>query len=258
MRKKTGFQVLVHPVAPTLLAAAVLASGCHYRAMTNVLEGSGTIVDKEHEVQPFEILHAGTILRLNIHAGEKPSVVVHADDNLIDHIEVTQEGKRLTVMLEKDLRVRRASITVDVTTPTLNELFVEGAAQVKLEDLQAKSLAIRLAGAAKLSGQVDAEKLEITASGAARIELETPDDRTAESVAINAKGATSVDLERFPAKRVSVEMSGAGHCRVFASEELNAEAAGVGSITYFGNPEQVTKKVRGTAKISKGSSKTKE
>ena len=258
MSRKSGFQILVDPVTPVLLAAAVLASGCHYRAMTNVLEGSGTIVDKEHEVQPFEILHAGTILRLNIHAGEKPSVVVHADDNLIDHIQVTQEGKRLTVMLEKDLRVRRASITVDVTTPTLNELFVEGAAQVELKDLQTKSLAIRLAGAAKLSGQVDAEKLEIDASGAARIELETPDDRTAESVTINAKGATSVDLERFQAKRVSIAMSGAGHCRVFASEELNAEAAGVGSITYFGDPGKVTKKIRGIAKISKGSSQTKK
>ena len=258
MSRKTGFQVLVPSVTPILLAAVLPASGCYYRAMTNVLEGSGTIVDKKHEIQPFETLHAGTILRLKIRAGEKPSVVVHADDNLIDHIQVTQEGKRLTVMLEKDLRVRRASITVDVTTPTLNELFVEGAAQVEMDGIQAKYLAIRLAGAAKLSGQVDAKNLEIDASGATHVRLKAPDDRTAESVTINAKGATSVDLEQLPAKRVSVVMSGAGHCRVFASEELKAEAAGVGSITYFGNPGKVTKKVRGIAKISEGSSQPKE
>ena len=258
MSRRSSFRVFVSLSAPALLAVVVAASGCYYRAMTNAIEGSGTIADKEYEVEPFEILHAGTILRLKIHAGEKPSVVVHADDNLIDHIQVTREGKRLTVALEKDLRVRRATITVDVTTPTLKELIVEGAAQVELEELRVKSLAIRLGGAAKMSGQVDAKELEIDASGATRIELDAPDDRMAESVTINAKGATSVDLERFPAKRVSITMSGAGHCRVFASEELNAEAAGVGSITYFGDPGKVTKKVRGIAKISKGSSQTKE
>ena len=56
---------------------------------------------------------------------------------------------------------------------------------------------------------------------------------------LNSKGAGDVDAEELKCADVEVDVRGVGEARVFASESVDANVSGVGSITVYGDPKKV-------------------
>ncbi len=241
------------PLVLGLFACLAMLQSCAFKTVTNAIVGSGTIVEKEHAVEPFEQLVVGSIMQVTVKMGEQPRIVVRADDNLVDRVQVTQSGKQVTVSLEPNLRVRRATISVEVTTPKLQELTLRGASRVTFDSFRTDALDLKVTGAAKVAGELSAEKLIIDSSGATKLELQTIDDEsTADEVRVDASGAVGIDLRHFPAKRVTVKIAGVGKCTVRASEELTVRGSGTSLVTYFGKPATVTTDLAGLAKVTRG------
>ncbi len=241
------------PLVLGLFACLAMLQSCAFKTVTNAIVGSGTIVEKEHTVEPFERLVVGSIMQVTVKMGEQPRIVVRADDNLVDRVQVTQSGKEVTVSLEPNLRVRRASISVEVTTPELQQLTLRGASRVTFDAFRTDALEVKITGAAKVAGRLSANRLTIDSSGATKLELQPiDDDSTADEVRVDASGAVEIDLRRFPAKRVAIRITGFGKCTVRASEELTVRGSGTSLVTYFGNPATVTTDLAGPAKVTRG------
>ena len=213
------------------LATAIIFAGCDVTVTTgggsaaNALQGSGTSKTEDREVTEFDsivLYGAGTV---NVSLGESPKLTVSADDNLLELIESKVEEGQLKIKPTESISAK-SDLVYEITTNSLTKLVVDGAAKVNLNDVKGSDLTLEVNGAASASGSGEVDQLTIA-----------------------TKGASSVKLQELHAKTLNVKLAGAGSATVFASESVDAEIAGVGSIIVHGNPADVNKQVNGLGTI---------
>lgn len=68
---------------------------------------------------------------------------------------------------------------------------------------------------------------------------------------IRVSGAGDADTRKLKAKHVDISVSGAGDAEVFASKSIRARVSGVGSIDYYGDPEENETRVSGIGSIKR-------
>ena len=217
----TATQV-VRGVARALLLA--LPMGCAAR-------GSGTAASEVRELESFTEIDVGGAFELVIHVedGAAQRVEISADDNLLGMIRTRVADGELDIDTSESMIRPKLAMKVEIWMPLLTELSISGAAELELSGVHGERFELELSGASEstISGKVD--RFEVDASGASDL------------------GARGLE-----AKIVDIEISGAGDAEVFASERLDAEISGAGSIRYWGKPAEVHDQVSGAGSISPG------
>jgi hypothetical protein len=240
----------------SLALALALAAGCQ---QLEGVKGNGTIKSETREVEAFERMEAGGAYQLNIKVGAgavaasgrgvgggsegrprravaeapnktggSPKLVIRSDENLLPLVETKVSGDRLVIRTLKSLRPTEG-VKVTVATPRLVGLSVGGAVKGKISGVQSERFTLKLSGAGSVDIAGKAGELALSLSGAGRVRAR--------------------ELE---AKKATVRSSGAGSVQVFASESLDVNLSGVGSVTYYGKPEQINKSVSGVGSIRAG------
>jgi hypothetical protein len=69
---------------------------------------------------------------------------------------------------------------------------------------------------------------------------------------VEISGAGELDAKNLKAKTVTLELSGAGEAEVWASESLDVELSGAGDVTYYGDPANVSQDISGAGSLKKG------
>ncbi len=203
------------------------------------------------ELSPFHSVDLRSLGRVILASGPEQKVEVEAEEDLQPRVRTEVQGDVLVVGLRwwlgALLHVSELSeVVVRVTVPELREVRLSGAGQVRSETpLQVTDLGLRLSGAGHLALQLAARRVEARLSGAGAVEL----SGTAEELEIRLSGAGAVHAERLQARRVSIHTSGAGECRVQASETLEADVSGAGSVRYRGNPK-VQSRISGVGRLA--------
>ena len=197
-----------------LAALAVLAlAACD--SLNETIAGSGNVVDREERVADFAAVEAGSAFELTITRSAVFSVIVSADDNILDRIEVVRSGDRLVIRLESGLSVSSATLRVEIEMPELRGLRLSGASRATVTDFQSS------------------DNLDIGLSGASRITL----DGSARRIKVRLSGASTLDFTDFPVDRAELTLSGASAATVDVRKELGpVRLSGASRLTYFGNP----------------------
>ena len=224
----------------------LLLPGCYYSQWSNSITGSGRTVNKTLELAGFSKVRAGSAFQVTITRGDKHSVVVTVDDNILEHLDVTQSGKTLHLGLKPNLSIRNATLKVDVVMPDLTSLALGGASRMTVTGFTSdKPLDAELGGASSLGGDIKSGDARFHASGASKIQLQG----SAQNLRVKAAGASNVSLDRFASNDTVVEASGASHVSVNASGKLDAQASGASSVRYVGTPASVSSHAAGASSI---------
>jgi Putative auto-transporter adhesin, head GIN domain len=117
-------------------------------------------------------------------------------------------------------------LTVTITAPQLPDLELRGAGDVELVGVDQLRLSIDSAGAVDLTG-----------------------DGKVETLLVDTKGASDVDLSELIAKDAKVSIAGAGDVDINASGKVDASIAGAGDITLHQKPEVLTSSIHGAGSI---------
>jgi len=67
---------------------------------------------------------------------------------------------------------------------------------------------------------------------------------------MNLGGSGKINGEQLKASSVKVTVDGSGEANVYASEQLDADLSGSGSIRYSGNPAKIYQKDNGSGSIT--------
>lgn len=110
------------------------------------VEGSGVPATESRDVAPFAAVDLAGGNNVTIHVGGEQSVVVSADDNLLDHVTTTVEGGKLVIGTTPGSMATKAPMSVDVTVPTLRALTLSGSGTVVADGIDAKRLTVALPG----------------------------------------------------------------------------------------------------------------
>ena len=129
---------------------------------------------------------------------------------------------------------------------SLDSIYVQGAATVKMQGLKTESLYITLKGAGELTlSGLDIGLIDAVLPGAGRINLSGKTDR----LQVSMKGAGSFDAPQLESREARIALRGVGKATVFVTSQLDATVEGIGVIDYYGRPTLI-QNVTGLGKIN--------
>jgi hypothetical protein len=212
-----------------LMVVALSLSACSVAVnVLNVTRGSGNVIRETRNISGVTGIELAGSADVDITFGEEESLVVEAEDNIVPLIETEVENGRLVIGTKSNTSYSNTKpVTVHVTLKSLEAVSLSGSGSITVQNYQGVTIRVDLSG----SG-------DINVSG------------TADSADMTLGGSGKINGEQLKADSVKVGVDGSGDARVFASEQLDAEVGGSGSIRYSGNPEQVSKNVSGSGSIT--------
>ncbi|NIO72071.1 MAG: hypothetical protein GTN71_24365, partial [Anaerolineae bacterium] len=162
-------------LALMVLIAASLACAVPFVGIRTI-KGSGNVVTEERDVSGFDSVALSAFGEVIITQGDKESLTVETDDNLMQYIETEVRGRTLELGFTDDVRHRipdpSKSIIFRLSVPELTALDSSGAGRFEIDELDADRLKITLSGAGDIRmDSLTASDLVVTVSGAGNIEL---------------------------------------------------------------------------------------
>lgn len=177
--------------------------------------------------------------------GDKPALTIETEDFAPEDIITEIRNNTLHIEL-KDKKFKYKNFdtksVIYLTYTTLDRLDWSGAGNIKTESvLKGDKFELDISGAGNVNMDLDVKNLKVDMSGAGNIELKG----NATSQTVQMSGAGNYNGFDLKSEKANVSMSGVGNVRVYATDELSADASGVGAIRYKGNPKNVTKNSSG-------------
>jgi Putative auto-transporter adhesin, head GIN domain len=214
-----------------LLAACIFAllfciTGCTSMPGINKVKGSGVKKTEKRDVGQFASVEMDCPGVINLTAQERPGFEISGDDNIVPLITTEVKNNTLYIKSTKDYDPQ-GKLQINVSNPDFERFVFSGAGEATLSKIMNERLEVKVSGAG-----------EVKASG----ETKEAD--------ISLTGAGTIDAKDLHSIKTKVSSTGVGSIDVYAAEQLDANATGVGDINYYGNPKLVNKQASGMGHIA--------
>ncbi len=189
------------------------------------IKGDGNLTEEEREIENFTKIDVSGNFDVEIYAGEKLSLKINADQNLLKYIKTKVKRNTLYIYSKENIRPRE-DLEVIVSVPQLEEIECSG-----MNDIYARG--------------IETEFFRIDLSGAGNIEIEG----IAERLKVDISGAADLSAKNFIVEDVSIDVSGAANAEIYAKNSVDADVSGAGNIELYGDAEDVNMDVSGAGSL---------
>jgi len=215
--------LVVRSHAILALLSVVLLAGC------SVSTGSGQLTSDPRQVSGFSKVEFTGPGELAIEQTGTESLTISAEDNLLPKLTSEVSGGTLILGPESGAKIINTKpISYSLTVKDLTGLAVSGSGSITMSKLATTALSTSISGSAA-----------ITASG------------TADNQDLKISGSARYQAEQLISKSVKVDISGSGIATVNASDVLEVQMSGSGTVTYSGDPKRVNQQITGSGKLIK-------
>jgi hypothetical protein len=222
-----------------------LQSSCSYAF--NGVKGNGNIVKQERQISSFNSLEVGGAFKVFLTQGEKESLTVEADENLLEFITTEVRGNTLKISTTKDINNTNA-LNIYLTITNLDEMDISGACKLTCENkLKLNDLDMECSGASDVDLKLSANNIKLEFSGASQIDM----FGSANEVSLDLSGASDLDALELEAEKYSADISGASHAKIYVKSELSVNVSGAASLKYKGEPKLIQTDVSGAGSLKK-------
>lgn len=230
-----------------LILSTILLSHMLSACSIFTIHGSGNVITETRDVRNFDRVSFSGTSELLLTQGGEESLIISADDNLMDHIESEVRGGTLFIGHEETISPSQP-IRFRLSVREIVGLDVSGIAEAETGDIITERLVVKVSGLSTLSmGTIHAEKLAIHLSGSNEVELMGSGEVVNQEIVIS--GPSSYRAPALRSESADISISGPGNATVWATELLNVSSSGIGNIEYYGSP-QVTQKGSGIVNLS--------
>jgi hypothetical protein len=212
------------------------------------LIGSGNLETEEYTFANFTRVEISSAFEFQIRQSSSYSINVTADDNVIDHVQISQDGQTLKIRVGGVPSFRRVTLKASVTMPQLGGLTVSGASRGTVANFNStEAVSIAVSGASRVAGDITAGDIGFDVSGASTIELEG----SADNMVAVVSGASRSSLDDFTVNNANVNIRGASTGTINLDGRLDANVSGASTLLYVGDPVMGTINVSGASTLSK-------
>ena len=217
---------------------------------TDSIKGSGNVVTNSMEISGFTRIEAGDSFQVNITQSEDYSVIIKADDNLVEHLDVRLVDDTLVVNMVPGKSARHATLEAEISLPELKGVRFRGGSRGILHGITSQGdFTVRVSGASSLRGDLQVRQMEVRVSGASSVDLNGSGAR----LDLHGSGASTVDMEDFSVDSAQVVLSGASTARLDVKDDIGpATLSGASRLIYSGDPAFRDFKTTGASTISAG------
>lgn len=216
-----------------LLAAVLVLAGCRGWLPVTSIVGSGRSVTQSFDFSDFDRLEISDAFQAEVSAADGYVVEVTVNDNLVEHLQVEQQGTTVKIGLKPYTMVANGELRARIALPSLASLTASGASRARVTGFRAdEEMELGASGASRVQGDMATGDLSADISGGSTLELAG----SGGDLRVTASGASTANLREFAAGDADVEASGASRIAVNATGTLNAKASGASTVNYTGNP----------------------
>lgn len=233
-----------------LIFVISFALGSCHLILGKRIRGNGNIKTEDHPVSSFKNVEVSGSINVYVSQGEIKPVKIEGDENLLQYVEILQEGNKLIVRERPGYNLSpTGDMRIYITAPVYNDIEVSGASDIigQTKIVNSENLELHASGAGDIKMDVDAPSLTADISGSGSIDLKGQ----TKDVDLGLSGAGHAHCFDLLAENTKVDISGAGSAEVFASVKLEAEVSGAGSVSYKGNAATVNQHISGVGSINK-------
>src|SRR5688572_18959946 len=137
------------------------------------IRGNGAIKTETRQVSSFTGIDVRGNFDVYIKQDSTSSVMIEADENLLEYIVIGNDGGTLVIEPEGRVNLRGTKdIKVYVSGPSLSNIKISGAVDVIGEDtLRSDNIKIKMSGASEVDMNLDAPTIRTEMSGASSLKL---------------------------------------------------------------------------------------
>ena len=227
--------VVSRALPPCLFAAALVFGGFPaYGTFVESVNGSGKAKTEDRSIGDVTEVATSGGGTVELTFGDRPSVRVSADDNILPLLEIKNDNGKVTFETKFGFETNPVTpITYVLTIPQLRKLTVSETGNVKAVSLKGDALTINLSGAGNASlKDIDYKTLSLTLNGAAHAKL----TGAAEKATFRLSGAGRIDAVGLKSVKNDTNVSGNGRAIVWATDDLKADVSGTGRVEYRDKP----------------------
>jgi hypothetical protein len=209
------------------------------------VRGSGKIISESRQVPEFRELRLEGRGKVALTQGNRSSVEVTTDDNILPSIETAVTNGKLIISHEKGKNLRPTTLQFTITVKDLEGISIAGSGDIiGNEEFNAAKFYADIAGSGDIAIKVSADRLESGISGSGSISL----SGSANTYDAIITGSGDVDAFDLKTRDSSVVITGSGNCRIRVSDRLQAKITGSGDVLYKGDP-RISQSITGSGKV---------
>jgi hypothetical protein len=233
-----------------LLSVLVLSFTILFLSACTIVRGSGDVITVQREVNGFDRVALSGVGTMFISVGEKESLLIEAEDNLLPYIETKVQGS----ILEIGLKYEHWNTAIQPTKPinyfltvtNLEALDLSGAGRIEIEEINTTQLRIHTSGAGDIEiEKLNAQSLTMVVSGAGSCRIH---DGKVDSQHLQISGAGGYRASDLESHRTDIDISGMGGAKIWVSDTLHVAISGAGNVGFYGYPT-VSQSISGAGRI---------
>lgn len=196
------------------------------------VRGNGDVVKETRKIRSFDAIDISSAFEVELTQSDKESLVIEADENLLDHIYTEVVGGTLKIYTKGNIR-NINTMKAYISFKMISEIEVSGACEiVGMNKMKFDEFTFDASGASEIELSFTATQVELDLSGASEINF----SGYADKMEIYASGAVEINALDFEVRKCEIDVSGACSVKVFVTEDLEIEASGATSVRYKGKP----------------------
>jgi hypothetical protein len=197
---------------------------------------------------PFDSMSISGVARIELTQGDSDQVTVIGDHDAQRSVQLAVTRGELQIATHGGWKFwNRDPVEMKVQMRSIKGLNISGASDIiASRPLVCDSLDVNISGKGEVRlGKLTARQLDFEISGAGAGEVAGKVDK----LIVNVSGAGKIMADKLRAATADVNISGAGSTDLWVTDELNVTVAGVGAVSYWGQPK-VTQKVSALARMN--------
>lgn len=203
----------------------IQGSNINYSSGSNLTKASYNFVREDRKVDSFNEITIKCPAIIKYKKGSQGEVKIKAPDNVMKSITTTVSNNKLVIELSENFSFN-GPIEFEITGDDLNNIVVEGKANIVIDDLNTKNLNISVSGSSDLhiKGKVN-------------------------NLSVSVSGLGNIHADKLKAENVLVAISGSGTVEAYASNSSELNVSGLGNVNIFGKPKNRKENVTGVGHI---------
>ena len=205
-------------------SSRVIVKNGRVRASGDVIVGNGASVQRTYDCQSFHTLVSDQSMDITWGQGDKPSVVIEGDENIVNSMQVSAIGGILKIQSPKSF-VSQSVLRAYVTSPSIRQAKLSGSGDLEVFECRGDEFIVDAQGSGDISVSGNVKRLVLRLSGSGDVDAVGCD---AESVRVSMNGSGDVTISC--SGRVTGSMNGAGDLTISGNAVINVRNDGAGEI----------------------------